>query len=87
MITNWLNPEILTAYTAEQKGTLVPKWKLVPDATGNMLINNKFWEDEEKDITPIAPYLLVYADLKITDEPRCLETAEMIYDKYLKDGF
>lgn len=87
MITNWLNPEILTAYTAEQKGTLVPKWKLVPETTGNVLIFDKFWEDEEQDTNPIAPYLLVYADLKITDDPRCLETAEMIYEKYLKDGF
>ncbi len=87
LITNWLTPQMLTAYTTEKKGTLVPIWKLVPDAAGNVLIYDKFWEDEEINKQPVTPYLLVYTDLKITDDPRCLETAEMIYDKYLKDGF
>jgi hypothetical protein len=29
----------------------------------------------------------VYADLLLTNDPRCLETAGMIYDKYLKNEF
>jgi len=87
IITNWLNPQVLTAYTVEKKGTLLPKWKLVPDNAGNVLIYDKFWEDEEFSSNPVAPYLLVYADLKITEDPRCLETAEKIYDNYLKDDF
>jgi hypothetical protein len=87
IITNWLNPQLLTVYTKEKKGALVPKWKLLPDTGGNVLIYDRFWADEEINNLPLAPYLLVYADLKITDDPRCLETADMIYDKYLKDGF
>lgn len=87
MITKWLSPQILTAYTTENKGLLIAKWKLVPDTAGNVLLYDKFWENEDIDGQPYAPYLLVYADLKLTEDPRCLETAEMIYDKYLKDEF
>ncbi|WP_345949037.1 type IV toxin-antitoxin system AbiEi family antitoxin [Mucilaginibacter sp. PAMB04274] len=87
LITNWLNPQVLTVYTAEKKGALLPKWKLIPDAAGNVLIYDKFWETDKVNADPVAPYLLVYADLKIKDDPRCLETAEMIYDKYLKNEF
>lgn len=35
----------------------------------------------------LAPAILVYADLIITDDPRCIETAQMIYEKYLKHEF
>jgi len=87
MITDWLNPQVITAYTTEKRGALVPQWKLVPDNGGNVNIYEKFWNDEDTDTLPFAPYLLVYADLKLTEDPRCQETAEIIYNKYLKDGF
>lgn len=87
LITNYLNPEILTIYTSEKKASLMPEWKLLPDESGNVRIYEKFWNDPETDKLPYAPMLLVYADLIITDDSRCIETAERIYDQYLKDEF
>jgi len=87
MITNYLNPEILTIYTEQNSAALIPKWKLIPDVNGNVALYEKFWNDPEIDKLTYTPLLLVYADLMITDDPRCIETAEMIYNQYLKDEF
>lgn len=87
IITNYLNPGILTIYTAENKAELIPRWKLVPDPNGNIKLYYKFWIDRELDKLPYTPYVLTYADLILTDDPRCIETAEMIYNKYLMDEF
>ncbi|MEO8885539.1 MAG: type IV toxin-antitoxin system AbiEi family antitoxin [Mucilaginibacter sp.] len=85
LLTNYLNPAILTIYTEEKRAALVPKWKLIPAEDGNIRVFEKFWKDNEMDGEIFAPPLLVYADLVITDDPRCIETAELIYNKYLKD--
>lgn len=87
LITNYLSPEILTIYTLETKAALMLKWKLLPDEAGNVKIYEKFWNDPETDKLPYAPMLLVYADLVITDDSRCIEIAERIYNQYLKDEF
>jgi len=86
-LTNYLNPEILTIYTEEKRAALVPKWKIMPAENGNIRFYEKFWHDGEMDDQIVVPPLLVYADLMITDDPRCVETAEMIYEKYLKNEF
>ena len=85
--TNYLRPEILTIYTNQQRATIIPKWKLIPDEKGNVQVYKKFWKDEFTETLPFAPPLLVYADLLLTDDPRCIETAEMIYKKYLENEF
>ena len=86
LLTNYLAPAHLTLYT-NQKTALVTKWKLIPDENGNVHFYKKFWKDKEMDKEKYAPPLLVYADLMLTDDPRCQETAEMIYEKYLKHEF
>jgi hypothetical protein len=85
VLTDYLTPEILTVYTEKPRATIMQKWTLIPDEKGNIKIYQKFWKDEEWDAKKLAPPLLVYADLMMTHEPRCMETARMIYDKYLKD--
>lgn len=87
IITNYLNPEILTIYTTKDKAKLIPQWKLVPDPNGNIRFYQKFWIDQEFDKLKYTPYLLTYADLILTDDPRCIETADMIYNQYLKNEF
>jgi len=84
-MTKYLHPQIYTLYTTMPKIDLMRKGKLVPDQKGNLEVYKKFWKDEIYN--KFAPPLLVYADLVITDDPRNLETAEMIYDKYLKNEF
>ncbi|MDQ6813456.1 MAG: type IV toxin-antitoxin system AbiEi family antitoxin [Bacteroidota bacterium] len=85
--TNYLTPAILTLYTNQNKAAILNRWKLIPDEKGNAQLYQKFWKDEQTDQTQYAPPLLVYADLLLTDDSRCQETAEMIYDQYLKNEF
>lgn len=87
LLTDYLNPEVFTIYTVEKKNKAMVKWKLIPAPEGAIRIYDKFWQDEFADVHPYAPELLVYADLLLTGDPRCIETARMIYDKYLKDEF
>lgn len=87
LLTNYLKPQVLTIYTTAKKNQLMLEWKLLPAADGNIRLYEKFWKDEQFDQHPYAPELLVYADLLLTGDPRCLETAEMIYDKHLKYEF
>jgi hypothetical protein len=84
-MTKYLHPQIYTLYTTVPKIDLMLKAKLVPDENGNVEIYQKFWKDDIKN--KYAPPLLVYADLVTTDDPRNLETAEIIYAKYLKNEF
>jgi hypothetical protein len=84
-LTNYLNPQILTLYTKENlKDEWANKWGLVPDNNGNIRIYQKFWQDTEWDVKKLTPPILVYADLMMTHDPRCIETAHIIYDKYIR---
>lgn len=84
--TNYIVPEKLTVYTY-RKEPLIPKWKLIPDENGEVQFYRKFWKDLNTETEKYAPPLLVYADLMITNDPRCEEVAEIIYEKYLKHEF
>jgi len=86
-ITQYLHPQIYTLYTTLPKIDIMRKARLIPDDKGNTEIYRKFWKDDIINNNKFAPPLLVYVDLVITDDPRCLEAAEMIYAKYLKNEF
>jgi len=85
LITNYLVPLKLDMYTKETKTELMKKWRLIPDPTGKVQVYEKFWNN--KTDQKYAPEILVYADLILTNDPRCMETAKMIYDKYLANEF
>lgn len=87
LLTDYLNPQVLTLYTAEKKTELIPKLKLIPDANGDIRIYEQFWYDEEPTGLPYVPPLLVYADLMATGDPRCMETAEIIFKEHLANEF
>ncbi len=84
ILTNYLTPAVLTLYTNKPKAILMPKWTIIPDEKGNIEVYKKFWNDNEWDAKKLAPPLLVYADLMMTGDPRCIETARLIYEKYLQ---
>lgn len=86
LLTHYLKPENLTVYTQERT-KLMKRWKLVPKQEGKLHLYQKFWKDDPKDQNVYAPVMLIYADLILTNDPRCNETAMIVYDKYLKDGF
>lgn len=85
ILTNYLRPEILTIYTEETRMELIKNYRLIPDPKGNVKVYKKFWQIDisKKTVHP----LLVYADLLSTNDSRCIETAQKIYDEYLQDKF
>lgn len=85
-LTHYLNPQELILYT-HNKNALLLSWRLMPNEDGELHIYERFWYEPEHQQEAFAPMLLVYADLISTDEPRCVETANMLYDKFLKDEF
>ncbi|HMH23624.1 MAG TPA: type IV toxin-antitoxin system AbiEi family antitoxin [Puia sp.] len=84
VLTDYLTPEILTIYTARPVNILVTKWRLIPDEKGNVQVYKKFWTDEKWDARKLAPPLLAYADLMLTNDPRCTDAANVIYNEQLK---
>jgi len=82
LLTNYLRPEELTIYTKETKKNLMIHYGLMPDEEGNIQVYEKFWKEEDDNET--APDLLVYADLMNTQDKRCIETANMIYNERIK---
>lgn len=84
MWTNYLKPEIFTLYTTETKQDLIRNYKLVPDPEGNIKAYRKFWKEEGKDGIKTNA-ILTYADLVLTKDMRCLETAHMLYEKYIDE--
>jgi len=88
ILTNYLNPQIFTIYTKEETKDLTRNYHLIPDVNGNVEVYKKFWNYEDDDINKkTVPPLLIYADLINTGDNRNLETAKIIYERYLQDKF
>jgi hypothetical protein len=85
ILTNHLQPGILTLYTPLTANTIMREWKLIPDPKGNIRVYRKFWKEPDWDNQHIAPPLLIYADLLVTGDPRNLETAGLIHHQYLEN--
>jgi hypothetical protein len=86
LLTDYLEPEILTIYTRQDKSTLMRTEKLVPDSRGNVEVLTKFWSDElqqSQTQKSVVPPLLAYAELATSKDSRNQETAERIKTQYL----
>ncbi|SEJ48654.1 hypothetical protein SAMN04487995_4950 [Dyadobacter koreensis] len=86
--TAHLNPQQWTIYTAQAKLEIVKMLRLAPKPDGNLNIYNKFWMDTA--VYPdniMTPELITYADLVITGDARCIETANIIYETKLSRIF
>lgn len=88
-LTGYLRPNTATIYLHKEKGQhnltrLVAENRLRPDAEGDIEILDAFWDfHDEQPMTPTVPPLLVYADLIATLDPRNLDAAKLIHDRYL----
>jgi hypothetical protein len=80
--TNYLQPEVLTLYTNENKGNLIRAYKLLPDPEGNVVVYEKFWNDNQPNKN-VVPSIIAYADLLDTGNRRCIETAQKIYEQFI----
>jgi len=81
IMTEYLQAEKLTLYTDTLQ--VVTTLSLIPNEDGDVQLYERFWH-QTGDIQATAPSLLIYADLLVTDDPRCIETANLIYEKHLK---
>ena len=84
LFTNSLRPAELTLYTTETRNELIKNYRLIPDEKGNVKAYKKFWQHDEVNGNVVPP-LLVYTDLINTNDRRCIETAQKIYDELLQN--
>jgi hypothetical protein len=83
-LTKHLKPERVVIYADEPPGKLIIENKLRKTADGDVEILKPFWKfDYQLADRGVVPPLLVYADLIATGDVRNIETAGIIYDKYL----
>ena len=79
-----MKPEKVIIYAPEPPGKLIIEKKLRKTTTGNIEILKPFWKfDHQLMNLGTVPALLVYADLMATGDNRNMETAGIIYDRYL----
>ena len=83
LLTDHLKPELVTIYADSVLPKLQAKEGLRRSEKGEVEILRRFWKGSNSSAT--APPLVVYADLIATADRRNLETAQIIYDRYLAD--
>ena len=83
-LTRYLSPQTVTIYSETTLPKLQAQYGLRRDSNGEVELLRKFWRfDWDERSVKVVPPLLVYADLVMTADDRNLETAEMIYDRYI----
>ena len=88
-LTAHLRPHELTIYLHKEQGQrgltrLVAEHKLRADPQGDIEILDAFWHfEDERALPETVPPLLAYADLIATLDPRNLEAAKLIHERYL----
>jgi len=89
LLVRHLKPGVLTLYAERLPPKLVLEQRLVPaglpSSTPHLEVRKPFWGKALVADTRAntVPPVLVYADLLATGDGRCIETAQMIYDRYL----
>lgn len=86
-LTGYLRPNTVTIYLhngRQDLTRLVAKNRLRPDVHGDIEILDAYWEfKDEQPMAQTVPPLLAYADLMATLDPRNMEAARLIHEKYL----
>ncbi len=84
ILTAYLKPGTITVYAPEKINQFLIMYQLKKDPDGDVELFKRFWEfDYPWNHEGIAPPLLVYADLMATGNDRNIETAKIIYDKFI----
>ena len=90
-LTHYLKPATFTIYIRPAPDTgrenltaLVGTHRLRADPMGDIEILDTFWNFEEDPAHPeLVPPLLIYADLIATFDPRNLEVAKLVHERYV----
>ncbi len=85
LLTNYLNPQEFTLYTTQNIKGLIRNYHLLPHENGQVKVYEKFWRFPDNTQKTVPP-LIVYADLINTNDNRCIETANIIYEQYLREN-
>lgn len=87
LLTNYLKPASFTLYTKQSAGEIMRQYKWMPDPAGEIVVYQQFWEDSKCNTQNTwVPVPLVFADLMATEDSRCIETANIIYEKFLQSS-
>jgi hypothetical protein len=84
-VTGHLRPQTITLYSDKPSPRLILDYKLRPAADGRVEFVKRFWAFDADD-EAVVPLPLIYADLLMIGDARCLETADLIYERIV-DGF
>jgi len=87
LLTHYLKPGVLSIYTREDRLTLMKKYHIAPDPKGNVILLHPFWPERIDTNELTVPPLLIYADLLATGDHRCIETAQLLYERSLAAQF
>jgi hypothetical protein len=87
LLTRYLKAQHFTIYVSGEPTTaLMTKTRMRLAADGNTEILDMFWDSKlSEQGTAIVPPLLIYADLMTTGDPRNLEAAKKVYERFLAD--
>lgn len=84
-LTGYLKPEHFTLYTQGDARPLLNQARMRLDLNGNTELLQAFWELPADPAHPdLVPPLLAYADLMATQDGRNLETAHILYERFLE---
>ncbi len=82
-LTKYLKPQIISIYAETALPELQAKYALRKSDHGEILIYKKFWNFQSEVDPRLAPIMLIYAELINSGDSRNIETARIIYEKYL----
>ncbi|KTD64251.1 hypothetical protein Lsan_0946 [Legionella santicrucis] len=82
-LTRYLKPERITLYADNDLPQLQLKFRLKKNTHGNIELLKKLGIFDTEDST-VVPHILVYADLLNSLDERNRETANLIYEQYIK---
>jgi hypothetical protein len=92
LVTEYLNPERFSMFTDLPKLEIIKELKLLPDETGEITIYKPFWL-ESNTMEGLYNYtnnqnavhsLIIYAQLIYSGNSRNLETAQILFNEYIK---
>ncbi len=89
LVTEYLNPEKFSLFTPLPKAEIIRELKLLPDANGEISIYKPFWivsDTMERVLSnnDVVHPLIIYAQLIYSGYSRNVETAQILYNEYIK---
>ncbi len=82
-LTGYLKPALCIVHAFGDTTALKRDARMRADPHGDILINDAFWRFPADQRADTAPPLLVYAELLATGDPRAIETAQLIHERFL----